>query len=70
MIVVVSKKKHLFRHGTVGGLFHIKPTGAAETFDTGLAKTVQWLLQNRPWWQKILDGGYKAERIGKLADIF
>jgi dTDP-glucose 4,6-dehydratase len=43
---------------------------AAETFETGLAKTVQWFLQNRPWWQKILKRGYKAERIGKLANIF
>ncbi len=40
---------------------------AVETFETGLAKTVQWYVQNRSWWQKILDRGYKAERIGKLA---
>ena len=37
---------------------------AAETFETGLAKTVHWYLENRPWWQAILDRGYKAERIG------
>ena len=37
---------------------------AAETFETGLAKTVRWYLDNRPWWQAILDRGYKAERIG------
>ena len=37
---------------------------AVETFETGLAKTVQWYLQNRSWWQKILNRGYKAERIG------
>ena len=37
---------------------------AAETFETGLAKTVQWYLASRSWWQPILDGGYKAERIG------
>jgi len=36
------------------------------TFETGLAKTVQWFLQNRTWWQKILTRGYKAERIGIL----
>ena len=42
---------------------------AAETFETGLAKTVRWYLQNRPWWQKILERGYKAERVGKLAGI-
>jgi dTDP-glucose 4,6-dehydratase len=37
---------------------------AAETFETGLAKTVRWYLDNRAWWQAILDRGYKAERIG------
>ena len=37
---------------------------AAETFETGLTKTVRWYLDSRPWWQSILDGGYKAERIG------
>ena len=37
---------------------------AHETFETGLGKTVAWYLQNRPWWQAILDRGYKAERLG------
>ena len=37
---------------------------AQETFESGIAKTVAWYLQNRPWWQTILDRGYKAERIG------
>jgi dTDP-glucose 4,6-dehydratase len=37
---------------------------AAETFETGLAKTVQWYLENRSWWQAILDRGYKTERLG------
>ena len=37
---------------------------ARETFETGLAKTVRWYLDSRTWWQSILDGGYKAERIG------
>ncbi len=37
---------------------------AQENFDSGLAKTVRWYLDNRAWWQDILDRGYKAERIG------
>jgi dTDP-glucose 4,6-dehydratase len=37
---------------------------ASQTFDTGLAKTVRWYLGNRPWWQAILDRGYKAKRLG------
>ena len=36
----------------------------AETFETGLAKTVRWYLDAAAWWQSILDRGYKAERIG------
>jgi dTDP-glucose 4,6-dehydratase len=36
----------------------------AESFETGLAKTVRWYLDSRAWWQPILDRGYRAERIG------
>ena len=25
-----------------------------ETFETGLKKTVQWYLDNRQWWEKVL----------------
>jgi dTDP-glucose 4,6-dehydratase len=35
-----------------------------ETFDTGLAKTVTWYLENRNWWQRVLDGSYRLARIG------
>ena len=38
-----------------------------ETFETGLRKTVQWYLTNAPWWQRVLSGAYRMERIG--ADI-
>jgi dTDP-glucose 4,6-dehydratase len=38
-----------------------------ETFETGLRKTVEWYVDNRRWWQSILDRGYRAERIGRLA---
>ena len=37
-------------------------------FETGLAKTVKWFLDNKPWWQAILDRGYQAERIGLVPD--
>ena len=39
---------------------------AQETFETGLEKTVRWFLSNRPWWQGILNRGYRAKRIGML----
>ncbi|MBU2891920.1 dTDP-glucose 4,6-dehydratase [Colwellia sp. D2M02] len=35
-----------------------------ETFETGLRKTVLWYLENRKWWQDILDGSYQTERLG------
>ncbi len=38
---------------------------AAETFETALGKTVQRYLNNRRWWQSILDRGYRAERVGQ-----
>lgn len=37
----------------------------AETFETGLRKTVQWYLDNKDWWQAVLDGSYQLERLGK-----
>jgi len=38
-----------------------------ESFETGLRKTVEWYLTNKPWWNSILDGSYKLERLGKGA---
>ena len=31
----------------------------AETFDTGIRKTVRWYLDNQPWVQNVLSGGYR-----------
>ena len=36
----------------------------AETFATGLRKTVQWYLANRTWVTAIRDGSYRGERLG------
>lgn len=35
-----------------------------ETFESGIRKTVQWYLDNKDWWQRVLDGSYKLERLG------
>jgi dTDP-glucose 4,6-dehydratase len=35
-----------------------------ETFETGMRKTVLWYLENRVWWQRVLSGDYKLERLG------
>jgi dTDP-glucose 4,6-dehydratase len=39
---------------------------AQESFDTGIAKTVQWYLDNEAWWAP-LRKGYSGERLGTLA---
>jgi len=35
-----------------------------ETFESGIRKTVQWYLDHPSWWQRVLDGSYKLERLG------
>lgn len=35
-----------------------------ETFETGLRKTVEWYLTNRPWWERVRSGVYRGERLG------
>ena len=35
-----------------------------ETFESGLEKTVKWYLENRPWWERVLNGKYRLTRIG------
>ena len=39
-----------------------------ETFETGLKKTVQWYLDNRNWWEPILNKQYHGERLGGSAN--
>ena len=36
----------------------------AETFESGLRKTVEWYLANETWCQRIVDGRYRGERLG------
>jgi len=35
-----------------------------ESFETGLRKTVQWYLDNEQWWQRVLSGDYRLQRLG------
>ena len=37
-----------------------------ETFESGLAKTVDWFLANTDWWQRVRSGAYQGERLGRL----
>ena len=36
----------------------------AETFETGIRKTVQWYLNNLDWCHRVQDGSYQRERLG------
>jgi dTDP-glucose 4,6-dehydratase len=35
-----------------------------ETFESGIRKTVNWYLNNKQWWGRVLDGAYSLERLG------
>jgi len=35
-----------------------------ETFETGIARTVDWYLTNEAWAGRVLDGSYRMERLG------
>ena len=35
-----------------------------ESFETGLRKTVLWYLANEDWWSRVINGGYRLNRIG------
>ena len=36
----------------------------AESFETGLRKTVEWYLNNQEWCRRVQDGSYQRERLG------
>jgi dTDP-glucose 4,6-dehydratase len=40
-----------------------------ETFETGLARTVDWYLANEAWWRPLRDKVYGGERLGLVASL-
>jgi dTDP-glucose 4,6-dehydratase len=38
-----------------------------QSFEEGIAATVRWYLDNRDWWQEILDRRYATQRLGLTA---
>ena len=38
-----------------------------ESFESGIAKTVDWYLANQEWCARVLDGSYRGERLGVSA---
>ncbi|MEM7749862.1 MAG: dTDP-glucose 4,6-dehydratase [Pseudomonadota bacterium] len=39
---------------------------AQENFETGIAKTIQWYLDNASWWQPLRDTVYGGQRLGLI----
>jgi dTDP-glucose 4,6-dehydratase len=37
---------------------------ADETFESGIAKTIRWYVDQQPWWQAILGRGHGTKRLG------
>jgi dTDP-glucose 4,6-dehydratase len=40
-----------------------------ESFESGIATTVRWYLDNGDWWRAIQDGSYRGERLGLTKDF-
>ena len=38
-----------------------------ETFESGMGSAVSWSLNKESGWSNILEGGYRAERLGLAA---
>jgi dTDP-glucose 4,6-dehydratase len=54
-------RRYAIDSSKVGHEFGWKP---AETFESGLRKTVEWYLANETWCQRVADGSYRGERLG------
>jgi len=66
---VVDRPGHDRRYGIDASKFETEVgRRAVKPFETTLTKTVHWFLENRPWWQAILNRGYTAKWIG-LSEI-
>jgi dTDP-glucose 4,6-dehydratase len=39
-----------------------------ETFESGLARTLKWYLDNEAWVQRVMDGSYRGQRLGTASD--
>lgn len=42
---------------------------ARESFETGIAKTVRWYLNNEAWWRPLRTGVYRGERLGLVGGV-
>lgn len=62
---VTDRPGHDFRYAIDAGKIRTELGWTPqETFETGIASTVRWYLDNEDWWRAIQDGSYRGERLG------
>lgn len=49
-------RRYAMNTSKIMGQLSYKP---AETFETGIRKTVDWYLENEPWWRGVMNGSYR-----------
>ena len=58
---VTDRKGHDMRYAIDPTFIHNELGWLPETkFENGIVKTIQWYLDNRPWWENIINGEYKT----------
>ncbi|HVR90004.1 MAG TPA: dTDP-glucose 4,6-dehydratase [Novosphingobium sp.] len=65
---VADRPGHDFRYAIDAAKLH-RDLGwePRESFESGIAATVRWYLDNEDWWRAVQSGSYRGERLG-LAD--
>jgi dTDP-glucose 4,6-dehydratase len=65
---VVDRPGHDFRYAIdASKLRRDLDWSPRETFETGIANTIRWYLENGDWWQPIVSAAYGGERLGLKA---
>lgn len=58
---VTDRKGHDMRYAIDPSFIHSELGWLPETkFENGIVKTIQWYLDNKPWWENIINGEYKT----------
>ena len=58
---VTDRKGHDMRYAIDPTFIHNELGWLPETkFENGIVKTIQWYLDNKPWWENIINGEYQT----------